>query len=457
MTRVCVIGAGPAGFYAARALLRRGVDVDLLEALPVPFGLVRYGVAPDHPDTKNATHGFADLVRNSAGRLRFRGNVRVDFGPAGARDVSSQPGLALADLRQMYPLVLSATGAAHPRKLPPTMWPDTSGHERVRLAHDFVAWLNGHPYYTNKPALLPSSGGEVSIIGAGNVALDCARLLLRTPASLRATDISPGALDALDNARVAKVDVFVRRRPRDAAWTTAALREVVTKIDSVRASISNPHLVEEDLAADGVPRQVRRRLEILAKLEKGDCLPGPASDGRNVLQFNFGFSPESIRCDQDGVDIDFGQKIYEAGPSSSVSESVSQVATETRRTGLALLSLGYVGGSASDEEDLRVGWANGQGTGIIGDNMVDAESVVAKLTDEQLGLGRGQEYKFGETSAVSAWAKQASVQLVDWDGWERIDREEQRRGPQFCAGRERIKVESIEEMLKIAGEAATNV
>ena len=205
--RVAVVGSGPAGFYATDHLLKKDADVqvDLFDRLPVPFGLVRYGVAPDHQEVKNVTERFTQIAISP--RVRFLGNVHVGGGaPAGAADVS------LPQLQEHYDAVLLAYGSASNRSL----GVDGEQLPGVHSAREFVEWYNGHPEAVDRRFDLQSTETAV-IVGQGNVALDCARVLSKTPAELATSDIAAHAVEALSRSAVREVVILGRRGPsRDA-------------------------------------------------------------------------------------------------------------------------------------------------------------------------------------------------------------------------------------------------
>src|SRR5512139_3305401 len=209
--RIAIIGSGPAGFYAAEALLKRAstpVDVDVFDRLPTPYGLVRGGVAPDHPKIKAVARVFASTAARPT--FRFLGNVQL------GRD------LTVEDLRRHYHQIVYATGNEADRRLGipgEGMW-------RCTPATVFVGWYNGHPDYRH--ASFDLSVRRVAVVGNGNVAVDVARVLLRTPAELERTDIAAHALEALRESRVREVFMLGRRGPAQAAFTPPELRELGT-------------------------------------------------------------------------------------------------------------------------------------------------------------------------------------------------------------------------------------
>src|SRR5512140_325299 len=209
--RVAIIGSGPAGFYAAEALLKRtdtAVDVDLFDRLPTPYGLVRGGVAPDHQKIKTVIRVFASTAARPT--FRFIGNVQL------GRDVT------VDELRRHYHQIIYATGNEADRRL----GIPGEGIARCTPATVFVGWYNGHPDY--RKAQIDLSVERVAIVGNGNVAIDAARILLRTVAELEKTDIAAHALEALHNSQVREVFLLGRRGPEQAAFSSAELKELGT-------------------------------------------------------------------------------------------------------------------------------------------------------------------------------------------------------------------------------------
>lgn len=209
---VAVIGSGPSGFYFVdrlRRLLGGNVAVDIFERLPAPYGLVRYGVAPDHPDTKNVINKFSSIA--TAEGVRFFGNVHV------GQDIS------LSELRSHYTAVVLACGAEDDRHMG-IPGEDCPG---ILSARQFVNWYNGHPDYIDVPADLQHVR-SVGIVGLGNVALDCARILLRPVTELAGTDIADHALQQLGRSSVKEVHIIGRRGPLQAQFSGKELREVLS-------------------------------------------------------------------------------------------------------------------------------------------------------------------------------------------------------------------------------------
>ncbi len=213
--RVAVIGAGPAAFYAADHLLKQpglNVEVDMFDRLPAPHGLVRYGVAPDHPKIKTVTRAYDATAANP--RFRFFGNVEL------GRHVT------LDDLRRHYHQIVFATGAQTDRRMG-IPGEDLAGSHP---ATEFVAWYNGHPDYCE--CQFDLSVERAAVVGVGNVAIDVARMLVRTPEELEATDVADYALDALRKSRVREVFLLGRRGPAQAAFTNPEIKEIGEMADA---------------------------------------------------------------------------------------------------------------------------------------------------------------------------------------------------------------------------------
>lgn len=422
--RAAVIGAGPAGFYTAQALLKKFpcCTVDLLEKLPVPFGLVRYGVAPDHPNTKNVINQFTQLANNNRNRFNFYGNISVSDT---ARN--SHTSIPYQHLNSLYNLTIHASGAQKPRTLDLPL-PAT----RVHTAHDFAYWINSHPHAFDNSAPTPVSEAlssslrhatHVSIIGVGNVAIDVARILLQPLDSLRSTDISPSALDLLSMTNIKSVTLFARKSPANAAWTAPALREIVTKIPGI-TTMCDHSLIRRDLELPDIPRRSKSALKILAKSTKDEATHVPLPHEK-ILHLRFLNSPSSFDVDGETVSLKLHNN---AGDDGVITDHANAV----------FLSLGYVGGSAPAP---AVGWANDKASGIIADNKWDAESVVAALRhvdQNDMPLRPG----------IDEWIRSTDHSIVTWEGWQSIDAEERRLAESTLRPRE--KLHQVSDMLDVA-------
>lgn len=439
--RAAVVGAGPAGFYSAQALWKRfpRLKIDILEQFPVPFGLVRYGVAPDHPATKNVISGFTNFIEANETHIRFIGNVPT----------LNAKGLHLADLNDLYDVVVLGTGASHPRTLPNIELPASGAYS----AHDLIFWINGHPSahdhesraaFEGHPTMssIVESARKVDVIGLGNVAIDVARLLLRPVDDLRGTDISPRALDSLSAAKIDSVSLIGRRSPRFASWTTAALREVTTKIPGI-ITRCNHALLQRDAAIEDSSRATKRMLKLLIE-NSVDCRQDVNVVSRDEKELRLEFLLETKSVSRKGSATVLELVERESGPIDGNNKIVAlgKHPVVRRPTDALILSLGYTGGSG---DGARVGWANGTGKGIIGDNKWDAETLVKQLPDLVPSSAK---------RGIDDWLQENNWETVSWKGWKRIDEEECRRGLAFGHGRKRVKVECVDEMLHIARGAS---
>ncbi len=437
--RCAVLGSGPSGFYAAQVLLKRfpSAHVDILEHLPVPFGLVRYGVAPDHPATKSVITGFTRFVENNLRRVRFLGNIPT----------LERADLSLHKLNEMYHLTIIATGANRPRTLPS----DFQISSEVFTAHNLILWLNGHPHLHERERLAKESNlnsmesmlrksQNLAVIGQGNVAVDVARLLLRPIEDLRGTDISPTALSAIESCSTRSVSLIGRRSPRYASWTTAALREVLTKIPGITTRC-NHELILSDLDSSDLSRITKRTLKLILESTTPSIEIGKHSKwstAGNKLHLEFLMEPHSIEQYSRGLQIKFSE--------TQMNDRGTPVPTGRfmyNNFDAAILSLGYIGGFG---DGIRVGWANGNARGIIGDNLMDARTVIERITHHSLDCTLSSQ-----RSGIDDWISENDWHVVDWDGWKRIDEEERRRGSKMGGGRERVKIESIDELLSVSG------
>src|SRR5690606_30783390 len=252
---VAIVGSGPAGFYTAEALLEKNAacHIDIIERLPTPYGLIRAGVAPDHAKTKNVARAYEKIARDP--RVRFYGNIEV------GRDVS------VAELRAAYDAVVLATGASVDRKL------GIPGDDKpgVLGVAAFVGWYNGHPDFAD---LAPDLDTEtVVVIGIGNVAVDVARVLVKTPQEMAATDLTDYAAQAIQSAPIRTVRMFGRRGPLEARFTNVELRELGHLQDA--APVVDPAQLPESVTgpySDRDRRMIEKNLATLrdfAKIEPG--------------------------------------------------------------------------------------------------------------------------------------------------------------------------------------------
>jgi ferredoxin--NADP+ reductase len=446
--RVAIVGAGPAGAFAAACLLRaRGdAEIDLFERLPTPWGLLRGGVAPDHQEIKRLADTFD---RQTFGHgCRFIGNVEVGV------DVSHE------ELMRHYTAVVYATGAQTDKSLGipgedlPGSW----------AATEFVAWYNGHPDYRDLEFDL--SAPRAVVIGNGNVAADVTRILALSPDELRRTDIADHALEALSVSRVEEVVVLGRRGPAQAAFTSAELREL-GRLDGVDIRV-DPADVELDpvsarwLADEGT-FTARKNVELLRQFAGR---PRRAEADRRI-DLRFLSSPAEIRG-RGGVEaVDVRRNEIVRADDGSVRARPLDGAVETIECGLVLRSVGYRAVPlpdvpfderhyvlpnergrvvAPDGEPVRgvyaVGWIKRGPTGILGTNKRDAEETMNCLAEDLDALPAPRE----QIDALLAGRK---PDVVTVEGWRAIDGHELERGR--GEQRPRVKLASRDELLSAAG------
>jgi ferredoxin--NADP+ reductase len=440
---VAIVGAGPAGFYAAGMLLADGHAVDLYDLLPTPFGLIRSGVAPDHPKIKGVTRVFDKAAAHP--RFRFFGGVEVGVT------------ITREQLGERYPAVIYATGMSADRKL------GIPGEELpgVHPAADFVGWYNGHPHHRDDAYDL--SGRHAVVVGNGNVALDIARMLVLEPDELQPTDAAEHAVDALRRSSIEVVRVLGRRGPAQAAFTNPELRElgelagadvIVDPGDARPDRLSQAWL---DTEADGT---ARRNVEILQTFAA--ALP-PGKPRRVILGFLR--SPVAFLGERRLEAVRLSINAIIAGPGGSLG-AVATGRQEEVPADIAFRAIGYraepitglpydvdrgrlpnVEGRLTDERGARqpgeyvAGWIKRGPSGVIGTNKKCAAATVAALL-EDAAAGRLQPDVAKVPEAT--WCDWA----VDWRGWGRIDAHELEHGQ--ARGRVRHKIVSIEEMRSLA-------
>jgi ferredoxin/flavodoxin---NADP+ reductase len=452
--RVAIVGAGPAGAFAAAAVLRaRGdAEIDLFERLPTPWGLLRGGVAPDHQEIKRLEETF-DRQTLQRG-CRFLGNVEVGV------DVSH------SELMRHYTAVVYATGAQTDKSLGipgedlPGSWPAT----------DFVAWYNGHPDYRGIEFDL--SAERAVVIGNGNVAADVTRMLALDARELERTDVADHALEALRESRINEVVVLGRRGPAQVAFTSAELREL-GRLDGVDIRV-DPGDVELDpasyrwLAEDGT-FTARKNMELLREF----AARAPRSDSRRRIVLRFLSSPLEIRGTDRVEAIDVGRNEIVRTEDGALRARPLDEGVETIECGLVLRSVGYravplpdvpfderhfvlpnVGGRVftPDGEPLpgvyAVGWIKRGPTGILGTNKRDAEETVSCLV-EDLAAGALPEPSQPGREQIDALLAERTADLVTVEGWRAIDDNELERGR--SEQRPRVKLASRDELLAAAG------
>ncbi len=450
--RVAIIGAGPTGFYAADHLFKQSdlvVEIDVFDRLPTPYGLVRFGVAPDHQKIKNVTKVFDKIAAHP--NFRFYGNV--EFGRH----------ITLSDLREHYHQIFFATGAQSDRRMN-IPGEDLQGSH---AATEFVAWYNGHPDYRDRHFDL--SQERVAVVGVGNVAVDVARILCRTADELVKTDIADYALEALGQSRVREVFLLGRRGPAQAAFTVPEIKELGELADADVVTL--PEEIElDDLSRASLERNpdpaTIKKVEILQEY----ALREPTGKSRR-LTIRFLVSPVELIGNERGQVVRMRlvrNVLYETEAGTLRPRHTDQF--EEMSVGLVFRSVGYRGvplpgvpfnerwgvilnekGRVIDPDtqeplvgEYTGGWIKRGPTGVIGTNKSDAAETV-KCMLEDLANGLILNPSQPDAAAVEKLVRERQPNYFSYADWLRLNELEIARGR--AVGRPRVKFTSVEEML----------
>ena len=447
--RVAIVGSGPAAFYSAMELLRHDdpmVSVDMLERLPTPYGLVRGGVAPDHEKIKSVTKIF----ERAAGHPRFRFFGNVEFG----KDIQR------LELLEHYHAVIYAFGSRTDRHLNIIGETLPGSH----AATEFVGWYNGHPDYRHHQFDLTSK--RVAIIGMGNVAIDCARILCQDPENLAKTDIAQHALEALRQSEVEEVFLIGRRGPVQAAFTPAEVRELLhlPKVDAVmRASDLelDDHSKEELSKAS---RNTKLNMEILQQIhDQGD------RGNPRKLHLCFLISPTKIEGSErvKGLELVHNEIVKEGGVlRAKATDEVMHLNVD-----MVFRSIGYMGeaipglpfddrrgtlpndqgqlldgvGGKLLNQEYTAGWIKRGPSGVIGTNKQDATETVSRLKKNWQTSPTPQP-KLVQHDLLDL-LKEKKSQFVSFEDWKKLDKFEVELGQQN--GKSRHKICEVPEMLDL--------
>lgn len=426
---VAVIGSGPSGFYTVEALKKSGKDVrvDMIERLPTPFGLIRGGVAPDHQTTKKVARVYEKTAQTEG--VGYFGNVEV------GRDVS------LEELKGMYDAIVLAVGAPRDRKL------GIPGEDKTGVfgSADFVGWYNGHPDFTDlKPDLNTET---VVVIGNGNVAIDAARVLVKTDAEMAATDIADHAAAAIRDSGITDVYMVGRRGPIEAKFTNVELREM-GKLENC-VPVVDAGVLPDSVEGEWSDRDQRLKERNLATMKEFLDVDPAGKDKR--VHFSFYAKPVEILGGAAVEGIRMERTRVEDGRSVGTGEFF-EIAC-----GLVIPAIGYYSepfpGVPFDEaagivvhEDGRVGdgvyavgWIKRGPTGVIGSNKPDGETAANQILEDITdGAKPGHE-------ALAALLAERSVRVVDYSDWKKIDEAEARSARE---GAPRRKFVTVDDMVK---------
>ncbi|MBK8984892.1 MAG: FAD-dependent oxidoreductase [Chloroflexi bacterium] len=455
--RVAVVGAGPTGFYSAEHLFKQKelvVEVDMFDRLPVPFGLVRYGVAPDHQKIKSVTAVYDRIAQNP--NFRFFGNVQVG------------KHITAAELSRYYHQIIYTTGAQTDRQM------NIPGEQLTGSlpATDFVAWYNGHPDFQDYQVDL--SQENVAVVGVGNVAMDVARILCRTPEELAATDIAEYALEKLRHSQVKNVYILGRRGPAQAAFTTPEVKELGEMQDA------DVYVVPEEAALDPLSEAALADSSDRATVKKVEIIQSyagrPSSGKSRRLTLRFLVSPVELIGDETGQVVKMRlvkNKLYKTDSGTLRPKATDEY--EEIPVGLVFRSIGYRGvpipdvpfydswgvilnkeGQVLDPEtqapilgQYTGGWIKRGPSGVIGTNKPDAlETVQHMLADAAAGRTLSPDYPDATAAAAFIAAKQPD--FFSYADWLKLDALEIANGQ--AQGRPRIKFTNVADMLTAVGK-----
>jgi ferredoxin--NADP+ reductase len=440
--RVAVIGSGPSGIYAAQSLIKGasevgGVEVDVIDRLPCPYGLVRYGVAPDHEKIKSITLALRKVLETDG--IRFLGNVDVGVN------------VSVDELHQHYDAIVVAYGAAIDRRL------GIPGEELAGSfsATDFVAWYSGHPDTQIDRFTLDAT--NVVVVGVGNVAVDVARVLAKTSEELRPTDLPDHVLKVLSASTVTDIHVLGRRGPAQAKFTTKELREL-GELANADILVRDDEMLldeasEQTLASDA---NQRRNVDIMRSWADRQ----PAGKPRRI-HLRFLVRPAELIGDQrvEGVKVERtqldgtgnvkGTGEFETIPAEMVLRSVGY-----RGQGLPGLPFDERNGTIPHEAgrvlrdgkpvpgEYVAGWIKRGPTGVIGTNKSDASETITSLLADAADLPKATER---DPQALLTLLAERGVDVVSWQGWVGIDEAEIALGK--SQGRDRVKIAERELLL----------
>jgi ferredoxin/flavodoxin---NADP+ reductase len=443
--RVAVVGAGPAGLYAVQSLLATapGIGVDVFDRLPTPYGLVRYGVAPDNQKIKSVTRALRGAF-DPGNRVRFIGNVR--FGV----DITR------ADLLEHYDAIVYATGAQGERRLgiPGEELPGSHG------AKDFVDWYSGHPDAAEHSFLLDAP--HVAVIGAGNVALDVARMLVRSADEIASTDVPDRVLEAFRHSRVTDVHVIARRGVMQAKFTAEELRginelanaDIVIRPEDMALTADD----EMRLASD---RQLRSNVTLMREWAQRPLRGKPRRIHIRFLQRPVRILGENrvegISLERNELLADGrvrGTGIFDTLPVGMIFRSVGYQALPLADVPFdeARSTIPHIGGRVVLDGSGRVaegeyvtGWAKRGPCGVIGTNKSDSVETVSNLLAD---LASRTSYRNSDPRKILAVLDDRGADHIDWLNWLRLDGHEIELGR--AQGRPRVKLPSLPAMLEFS-------
>jgi ferredoxin--NADP+ reductase len=435
MRHIAIIGSGPAGYYTAEAAQKQwgeGTRVDIFDMLPVPYGLIRTGVAPDHQSIKGVSRRYETTALSD--NVRFVGNVMI------GRDIS------VPELQDLYDAVILATGAPHDRKL------DLPGEnlQGVFGSAAFVGWYNGHPTFAN---LDPDLSGETAVvIGMGNVALDVTRILSKTRDEFDGSDIVAHALDVLQTSKLRRIVILGRRGPHQIMMTPKELGEL-SHLSRAAPRVDPrdlPELGEDALLEPGIRKSVTH-LRSFAAIPESHYADTPIE-----IEFDFFASPRAILGTDKVTGIEVERTTVDHGRAVGTGE------TYTIPASLVICCIGYqtspipdvpfderAGRFANDEGRILpglycVGWARRGPSGTIGTNRPDGFSVIEKIAEDIAAGVLGHGAKQGR-AGFDRLAEERGLDVVTFRDWKKIEAAEEERAR---AGAPREKFVDVADMIR---------
>ena len=417
--KIAIVGAGPAGYFAAQALQNlanddRVFEIDMIERLPTPWGLVRSGVAPDHPKIKTVSKVFEKI----ASQETFRLFANVEIG----NDIS------VAQLQEKYDAVIIATGSSHGKTL------GIPG-ENLRgslSAATFVPWYNAHPDFVGVDT--PLDADTAVVIGAGNVAMDVARMLALEPSELDPTDTADHAIDAFKQSNIRKVYISARRGPEHAAFTSPELREL-PKLEHTNVIINKADIEAAIVRAGDAPeKDVKSNLDAMLLIAEN-----PKSEHERTMQFLFQHTPQEI------LGTDRVEGVVYSTPNGDVTIKCGLVITAIGYQAHGIEGVPYENGKVVNSDGrvkdnlYVVGWAKRGPSGVIGTNKSDAAAVIELLVEDLKSPKNAGDVSELLTHQV----------VVSQGHWQKINEAEVAAGE--AKGKPRVKSVERAELLKHAG------
>ena len=472
---IAIVGSGPSAFYTAKYLIdndkKKDIKIDIYEKLPTPFGLVRNGVAPDHQDVKVVTNTFTELFQKYSKSLRYYGNIHILGENEQMDSISSMNILQLDHLRSVYSGVILACGASSDVSL---NIPGNNG-TGIFSARSFVNWYNGHPDYVDIGTKIDLSKVEnVVIIGQGNVAIDCARILGKAYDELLETDIANHALDQLSNSKIKRISIIGRRGHVQSSFTIKEIREL-SRLDNANFSISINEIDEGMTESSKIEMENNRpKTRIVELLNTIATKKNTNINAKRNIDLRYLLNPKEYILDESGhvkkIIVERTKLVGASGHQKAIGTGI----TEEIPCELVLVSVGYkstpilnapfdynknivpnIAGRVYNPKlnnDIEnglyvVGWMKRGPTGIIGTNITDAKETASSIL-EDIELNKLDEINNNDDPSARIMIPTEST--ISWNDYENIDKKELERGQKHSPMKIRDKIVNITELVEIA-------